>query len=735
MEVDEEFPSIYCHKINIETYKPLRITTSDHEDRTCIILWNEFSILLYESNKLSDPPIIYNHECSIVNVQSTHNILLFNDSEKAIHFTILRRDDRLIGTIRFKRIFEDAVKLMIDDGRILTLNRKRNELWLYVFNLIDSSKFKIHKKYKLKDDSLNVSNVHLKPLQYFTSDFLRCALHLNTNTVDLNTSILFVTTGDIIYYCTLDGVDVNLSMLYTCPASITDICCSSSKLYLLLNTGSAIVLSADVEQNCTRLDTIHLNCSMLRVILKDESIIYTDYDKLWLSTTLMSEKEIDVKHKLLTVRNVYDFVFVARNNFIYCISLNNLLYSFNLVYEDVSKDSESENGFIPIPKSLKDTRKIFESILDEMKQNELILNTIVDEDHLITTIAMSEKQDLSLQNLHTSVKICAMNDIEDDSILVTDLRNYYRQNTTVYLIEFKMSEEFRSKLKDFLKSSTQTWYLNIGIKDDVDQSTISVILTDCQDLRIAVPMNRKINIPSEVHLKLISLIPDVINNQVQSWCTFPSKPVLVGLKYHIEINAKKNLLKRKSTKLMILDEDDKIVGIAMKHSALICNVYKEQITPSSIDFSHFLRIPEPYNSYGQKFTERFVEYLKPKFVTIIADKLNNSLDKLKNFQVSVQDVAVEFDVVSDGTMKKIRISTSDCTISWRMYLFFFECFLNFSDVDKHRSMPHFDFMKLQNIKHDINTIITSNSYSTDDIYDALIRLSEEFSHILGLLPL
>lgn len=700
MDVDPT-PSLQCNKINVETYSPLHLDTSEDGGLTCLVLWNQFMILLYESDQLNCTPSVYHHDISIVKAQCTRNILLFIDSDNVIHFTVLRKQEGVKNTIAslivFKRLFEGIVNFCTTDNEIIMLCAKGYDYFINVYDIKGSSMFKMNKKYKLNLDSFNVadSQIYIKKLNDFTPKFLKSILSIDTNT-DLDSKILFVTKKDNLYSHRLNS-NGRLTIVHTCPATISHLAFDddlSSKLYIFLVTGCVLILSPDEKSDRVNLKTSYLNSSLHKVTFANRRILYTNTDRLWEGR--IPEDEATIKHRLLKIAHVHDFS-VSATKMVYCVTLNNLIYNFHLGSEEQysSKKSLMDEEYVPIPKSLKATGKIFKNIQDEMDRNKRVCDTIVRENNLITTMALSKKPELSLDNLRAEVKVYrSMNDIDPESeiALVDDLHKYY-MNNMIYLIEFDMSTEFREKFEIFLKNTTQTWYLNINLENDLKRNVICIKLFESLSLKIAVPVRDNI-IPTNLCIKLVSLIPDAMTPNTYCWCFFPAQDITVDTKYHIRLkeNEQNRLTLRK-----IENEDDKIIKIAKKHFRWIHDAgkVKTDAKTSFANIPYYIRVPESYEEYASEFISHFTEYLNPKCARTIAERFRPENIDTKICLEMMSD-AVEIKSSTENKIRKIEISSKDGSqISWRIYVYFFECLSRFAETHSRRSIAHFDYMRLQ----------------------------------------
>lgn len=749
-EEDTTIPtnSLECYKILENTYLPLRLLNYKFNNSSIVILWNKFSIIAKKIDSLSINEAFHYPQFIIKNIYLSRNIFLCLDQDCLLHFTILRKREnqaKLLETLEFKTIAKHVLRVQHNDEEIFVLIKKENYITLYIYTIIGTSKMKVRDTYKIKlncndlvDDELQME---IQPLKYFSIDFISSVFHIEISQIILESQLLLVTKSNVLYWTLLDGESktiLNLSVLIACPLPIKDLHIeSNSRIYLSLTTGSIIVIFCDVINRCLASEIIHLNSSIERITFINESVLYTDGQKLWHTSIESSNNDFKLKHKMLNIKMPYDFFYIKETQKAYCISIYNIIYIVNIPLDECIVSKEL-NSIFQVPKNLTDTKKIISAIHDETNKNEKVLSAIMEEENYIVSLFLNRKKDSLLEHFIPTVKIYDISNLEceDDIVLIENTRQYSDEDYQIYVVEFEISKCLREKIENMNKSNNKLWHLDIQIKlnNVYDSYNASLQINKTPNLKIALPISqRQKYLHFSLETKLVALTPGIYNKQHVFWCIMPSKTTIIDSLYYLKLpvsNPRKRMASMTTHKGKLFD---RITDLAIKNCGLLFDV-DPRIKKNNDTVSYYIKLPQNLNKYAERFADNFLKKISDSDAVKLKEEICNSdfIDREKPLRISVPNDFLEIcNEKMEGNFDRLRISSTNIDVCWDVYKFLLNILrnINYDYAPKTiKAVPHFDYMILQVFFYNY-PIFINNMYNLSQSFPNLFDSPPLFKHV------
>lgn len=707
--------SLECYKIREKAYLPLRLLNYESKKTFIMILWNKFTIMVKKVENLLINQALHYPPFIIKNIYLSRNIFLCLDQDCLLHFTILRKREnqgKLLETLEFKTIAKHVLRVHHNDEEIFVLIKKENYITLYIYTIIGTSKMKVRDTYKIK---LNCNDLvgdelqmEVQPLKYFSIDFISSVFHIEISQILLESQLLLLTKNNVLHWTLLDGDSKtihNLSILMTCPLKIKDLHIeSNSRIYLSLTTGSIIVIFCDAINRCLASKIIHLNSSIERITFINESVLYSDGQKLWHTTIESTNNDFKPKHKMLNIKMPYDFFYIKETQKLYCISIYNIIYIVPIQLDDCVLSKEL-NSIFEVPKNLSETKKIINAIHEETKKNDKVLSAVIEEENYIVALFLNRKKDSILEHLIPTVKIYDISNLEYEKniVLIENAQRYCDENSQIYVVAFEISKCLKEKIENMNKYNNKLWHLDIQIKlnNNYDSYSASLQLNKTPNLKIALPISQSQQyLHISIETKLVALIPGVYNKQHFFWCIMPSKRTIIDSLYYLKMPASNPCKIRLSIITHKGKLFDRITDLAKKNCSLLFDVNTKN-KQNKHTISYYIKLPQTLNKYAERFADSFLIKISDSNAAKLKEEICSSdfIDREKPLQICIANDSVEIcNEKMEGNFDRLKISSTNIDVCWDVYKGLLDISRNINDEYASKiikTVPHFDYMILQ----------------------------------------
>ncbi|KAM3961457.1 uncharacterized protein ACR2FA_004573 [Aphomia sociella] len=466
---------------------------------------------------------------------------------------------------------------------------------------------------------------------------------------------------------------VHIVKLHTCPSDICDmeiVCKEKLSIIIALNVGSLITLCLEDRTVVPKLT--YLNIPIYKYLRQNESLIYTDGDTMWMSENIHSEE--DITFRQFIVRQVKDFAKCREQ--IICTTYTNMIYVL-LLDDDAYFVKSSDSIFTPASKLLNNS-ECFYLILDEIEKNNDMIKMVQDEGNYITTLALSNRQDLMDDIIQYSVVVYENYQeaiIENKDLILTDnIDEYFKEGALMFVVKIRATT-LEHMFSNMISNLLNNFSIHVTLSSDYTVlKTASIKLKgSLRRINILIGLNiKKINIFEVVAMiKIVLKIPGLNDPKQLIWTTLCRKEVPLYSEHLIKcttIVSTNVLMKEPANNI-----DDLIYKVAYSHHRHLFKIINgSKVKSETLQWSMYLKLPINFkelladDSYCRKnFSSSRAHYLHDRYT--MPEFLNSKI----NLSFDVGKEKVKLEIISDEpTSPMLKVTSENIKIAFNIRNFF-----------------------------------------------------------------
>ncbi|XP_045762133.1 uncharacterized protein LOC123865239 [Maniola jurtina] len=690
-----------CFKFQHELVDNLNVA---YNCTNCILVfWNKFQIFLMFKQDMDMPGHLIN--CRLVFdymdfeihqlILAEHLLCLDNEGKLLAYSLNLEQTASapMKPKYNFQKLEDNILCMEWYENLLFSIKSDMDELFLRIHKFKSPNNADVKLKLNSNNKIANKNLLQL-PSEIKREKCLLCCYRLDGTDFDsinqifrTNKSLqckqflIIVSFDKLTLYAILVDLELNSNILapvklLTCPSEINSIIVvKENHLNLLISLSAGTVIKQPLNNNFNTLSIAHLNTAIHRITVLNDKIIYTDGITMWVSTNTFSEP--NAKLKQLFVKNVKDFTQIETNGKMICTTYNKLVYIFSM--------NEESSYLVPVSASeyysaehLFNNMNYLHRIMEEVEKNGEIIKNIKKEEDYITTLALSNRQDIASEMIQYHVSTYEKyEDILKEGLvlnLTNNLKDYFERDTFCFLI--KMFAALQQNFDDVSANIFKDAKIHITILSEQRIiKTISVKVADQPKIfNIVVPLQtNKLNITDiTLDIKIVKKIPKIVNCKENLWTAVYCKQVILTPEHFIKTNFVDNVR-------LLKDPEDSIEHLLYKTAyKLHGHLYQIIKAPEDLlTWSFFVKLPNTYREILQNemfYKEHFKNSTKAKFLLkeVSSEEFLNSR---RNVSFSVLNEKLDIEIINDGfsndlSSKMIKVSCANPVLALGIRNFF-----------------------------------------------------------------
>ncbi|XP_045505550.1 uncharacterized protein LOC123701959 [Colias croceus] len=455
--------------------------------------------------------------------------------------------------------------------------------------------------------------------------------------------------------------EITLIKLFVCPNEISDVKVlnrNHSQVLIALSSGTFIKLDLNKEKSH---NIVHMNSCIDKFLETNDCILYSDGSSMWKADNVY---ENSISFKQLFVKQVKDFV--KCNDQIVCTTYTNFIYIFSIDDESSYLKPISNEEYCSAEILLNNYTiytHYLERIVNEVNKMQELFKEINEEKKHITTLALSNKQDLMDTIIH--YKVTVFDDYEDilnlDNVIIfaDDPKDIFHKDSYYFLINITTSH-LQQNFKEILSNIFGDLRIHITLltNENILKTTTVKILEELKKIDIVVTLKTKyLDLRKNffINLQLVTRIPGVLDKKQNLWTCLHEKYIPLTSEYFIKT--------RKSPKHIYLKEngselEDLIFKTVNNQFGTLFSIVKNPMKTNVNEWVFYAKLPNDYKqifkeyNIGNIFDKRKCEYMK---------ELISSEDFLKSqttLQFYVNNEKADIEILNDGFSRPVLKVTS-----------------------------------------------------------------------------
>ncbi|XP_023947213.2 uncharacterized protein LOC112052396 isoform X1 [Bicyclus anynana] len=660
-----------CFKFQHEVVDNLRVSFSS---KKCMLsFWNKYQIFLLNEQELDSrnwPLIFLNTDFEICQLIIAEYLLCL-DYEGTLFGYSLNLHQTATAHKRAKpdfRVLERNIlrtKWYENEDLLFSLQLDSNELCIKTYKMKSSDDVNVKLKPQSHKKILNRNLFHslneikrekciLSCFRVNESDYdgIKHIFKGRKNLLD-QPFIIIMSFDKLTLYTVL--VDLKFSgetlkpvKLLTSPSEINEVVfIKENAINIIVSLTSGTLIKHSLNKNFNTPNITHLNTGIHKLTVLNEKLIYTDGSTMWVATNTFSEP--DTKLRQLFIRNAKDFTHIGNAGQIICTTYSNLVYTFN-VNDEPCYLPVTDSDYYPA-EHLFNNMGCLDRILKEVEKNDDVIKNIKKEENYITTLALSNRQDIMNEIIQSSIYVYEnYEDILKDGLilnLTNKLKEYFDKNSFYFLI--KMSAVLQQNHVDILANIFLDCKIHITIlsEQQVLKTICMPVLDQLKNLNIVVPLKMtKSNITSLFFdIRIIKKIPKVLSCKENLWTALYYKQIALTPELFIKTD-------HCSNKIQLLKEpEDSIENLlykaSYKHHGHLFRIAK--VSEDFFKWSFYIKLPNRYKEFLQNemFYKEHFNTTKAKFLLkeISSEEFLNSR---KNISFTIANERVDMEIINHG---------------------------------------------------------------------------------------
>ncbi|XP_075985800.1 uncharacterized protein LOC142982936 [Anticarsia gemmatalis] len=711
---------------------------------TTVSFWNKFQIFVYENLDFESASKVIVPEFQLHSFISSSNYLVCVDHAGNIHTSSLKF--KIAPQKRFKYGFQprdDKVLACAPYGENYTICLKY-ELGAYFISVN-----KINSEFNLEKTAIVLCDEDI-PLQQSRDSIILKAYKITEHHIEYlkkvfpsevnmrhDYSLVVISFDKFSVYGGLFSTkmledEVSLLRLYTCPSEISSIdfsCVGDLNIVIGLTMGTLIRLNM---KDLGAPIITHLNTSIHKFLVFEDSILYTDGLTMWKAENILSK---DITFSQLIVKNVKDFVKFGDQ--VICTTFMNLIYTFSIDDERSFVKPQSAEEYCAAEQLLSHS-EYFTKVIDEIAKNKSLVTKQNKEQHYVTALSLANRQDIMDKIIQQ--KVIVYENYEDaiaennNVTLTNNFSEYFDKESFYFLIKLTTTEEHR--LGEILSNSIGDLRIHVTLTSHgkVIKTTTVKVTEQLKKTTLLIPLKSKsINTTvMKAHLKIMTNIPGAMDTKQKLWTLLYRKTVVLNSEHFIRFNfnSNKNVFLREPKEPL----DEKILEAARNQYGnliMFTDIRKER--PMTPKWHMYVRLPVHYqeklnsDDIKKKFRSKKVSYFLHQFTS------EDFLQSKSSLTLLIGKEKVQVEIHNDGfSNPSLKVSSHNVKIAADIRNFLsdliYYVFADFSPGKEYISNSF--YLTVDNLQKAVRESLTQ---STED---DLLPLIEQFERkIIGSLPI
>lgn len=657
-----------CFKLPQEVVDNLNVVHNN--ESSVLVFWNKYQIFIMDKTKLDTQGHLSNWRPVCNTEFEIHRLLL------AKHLICLDKKGRLLAYTltqtatqqkRPRQDFQNLARniLCIEsyEDFLISLKLEMEELYIRIDKLISNDNINLNMK-KYSANKIENKNLLILPSEIKREQCILCCHRVDQSDFDNNNLILkgkirsqypqfiiIMSFNKLTLYAVLVDLELNENVLtpvklLTCPQEISSVTVIKEDcLHVIISLSSGTVIKQPLNNNTPNI--AHLNTAIHKSLVLKDKIIYSDCSTMWVSTSTFSES--DCKLKQLFIKNVRDFIIIDDNKII-CTTYSKLVYIFNMKDESSYLIPVTTIEYYPA-EHLLNNMHYMHNIMEEVEKNNDIINNIKKEENHITTLALSNRQDIMQEVIKCKVNVYEYyEDILKENLvlnLTNRIEDYFAKDTFCFLIQMYLAKQ--QNFDDVLENMFTDAKIHVTIlsAQKIVKTFCVKVLDQLKSFNIVIPLRMEtLNVTDLcLNIKIVKKIPKVFNSKHNLWTALYCKDITVTPEHFIKLN-------HSSKNVHALKDPSESIQTLLYETANKYHGHLYRITKSSEDlltWSFYIKLPIAYKEFlnNETFYNDNFESVKAKYL-LKEISSDGFLNARKSISFSVVNEKFEVQIINDG---------------------------------------------------------------------------------------